>query len=122
MGKAFQCQKVGRKLKQLKEEQQQTKDKDAAASSSRTVDDAKKDRATDKITALEEKMESIKSFDLDKLVSVSLKRLGLTTAAAISQHASSADSDANANRDNEREQQLLVDSMLLNKRLSDVME
>ena len=114
--KSFECQKIVRKIKTLKESIEETK----SISSSENVSDESEKLATEKVQnkmrKLDEKLKNMKKFDIDDVVQAALIRLGIIDEA---------DKKSQSSDDEIADDKFIkstIETMIKHKRLSSAME
>ena len=117
--KSFECQKIVRAIKASNETLAQ-----AAESNGDDDDNGKEvEKAKTKVALLEEKLERTKKLDLNVLVSVGLKRLGVLSLDPNPDLQTEDTSNAQTiSHDNDLFYKSLIETMLRHKRLSTVMD
>jgi len=124
--KSFECQKIVRKIKALKESSTSTtgtgtgtgttdESSNKDDSTSRTSDE----KTLQKLEKLNEKLTNMKEFDFDQVVSVALRRLGLQNEPKKSQ---TNEKKKNAENDNVNVAKAMIDTMIKHKRMASAMQ
>lgn len=112
--KSFECQKIVRSIKAAS----------ASESARRAVDgdDQKQSKSQKRMQALQNKLDRTKSMDLDAVVKVGLKRLGVLSLDPSVQKGGGSAADANVSQNEDQFYQTLMESMLQHKRISSALD
>jgi hypothetical protein len=133
--KSFECQKIIRKIKALNENDSKSvstsTDKDDDGDGNRNTSDAAPapapaagvvdEKAQLQLEKLDEKLKAMKEFDIDSVVQVALRRLGLEQNKGKKKD-KDKDKDKDSNPEENKSNRKVIESMIKQKRVSSAMQ